>query len=104
VGATSVLNAVQMVLIHPKIIFDPLHPEGGVLRVDFPAEAELEAFKVPLAPSSETLETWERYVPSSLSSTTTQLGTAWMTSLSGVLVTWKRTYARPVLPQRTQHP
>jgi hypothetical protein len=71
VGATSVLNAVQMVLIHPKIIFDPLHPEGGVLRVSFPAEAELEAFEVPLAPSSETLETWERYVPSSLSSTTT---------------------------------
>jgi hypothetical protein len=67
-----VLTAIQMVLIHPELIFDPRSPEGGVLRVSFPAEAELEAFEVPLAPSSETLETWERCVLYSFPSVFTQ--------------------------------
>lgn len=49
-----------MVLIHPEIIEDSSKKLEGRLRVSFPVDSGCEAFSIPLVPSSQTLERWER--------------------------------------------
>lgn len=55
------LPRLQLVLIHPEIIEDEDSPNGGVLKITFPAETGIAAAQIPLNPSEETLSEWERY-------------------------------------------
>ncbi|KAF7307260.1 Rotamase-domain-containing protein [Mycena indigotica] len=50
----------KMVLITSEIRKDPTAPHGGLLSVSFPEESGCESFSIPLRPSQEQLEQWQR--------------------------------------------
>ncbi|EJT99676.1 hypothetical protein DACRYDRAFT_95988 [Dacryopinax primogenitus] len=56
--AITARDVAKMVLIHPSIHYDPKSYSGGVLRVSFPEESNLEEFEVPLQPSADEVKDW----------------------------------------------
>ncbi|KAG8901856.1 hypothetical protein FRB99_005033 [Tulasnella sp. 403] len=48
----------KMLLINPQVHVDENNPYGGWLEVSFPEDSGCEAFRVPLNPSQQLLESW----------------------------------------------
>ena len=49
-----------MILIHPEVAKDASDAEGGEMKVSFPEDSGCETFTIPLVPSEERLNAWER--------------------------------------------
>lgn len=50
----------KMVLIHPRINSDKSDIDGGRIDISFPENSNCKKFSIPLNPSEEILETWDR--------------------------------------------